>query len=391
MSFKSKKTGNLKQGNLFSFFSKKPKTTTTTTTTTPATPASSIPKSSDTTPISQSPVSPSPLPATDAVSKHKDSQELWKKILVGSQISVFWPDDSKYYPATVSKQRGSSSTFFLQYQDGESEWLDLSTEDFKIVNSTSKAVATQKRRRIDESDDEEEHEWQEESSDEDDDDGSVYDPKSAPKEEEEDDEEEESKWMVTDDEDEVVSRPAKKKAKKASSLKVTRHHAGSSTPTTSSPKTTTATTSSFKTPLRQFANTVSPQTSLSAQKLKTTPSTTKSATSTASPPNPRSEISPTASKAASSNAVGDNKKPLPYTKGVVNPAGSHVHNHLKFLRDPKDDKGRRPGEAGYDPRTLQVRESDWTQHVGKMTNAVRQWWDLKKMYFDTVLLFKTGM
>jgi DNA mismatch repair protein MSH6 len=75
----------------------------------------------------------------------------------------------------------------------------------------------------------------------------------------------------------------------------------------------------------------------------------------------------------------------------VNPAGSHVHNHLKFLQEPKDLMGRSRDHAEYDHRTLQVNENDWIKLTGKpMTNAVKQWWDLKSQYFDTVLLFKTG-
>ena len=46
---------------------------------------------------------------------------------------------------------------------------------------------------------------------------------------------------------------------------------------------------------------------------------------------------------------------------------------------------------------MRVNEADWKKHntdkegKGKpMSDGVRQWWDLKAQYFDTVLLFKTG-
>jgi DNA mismatch repair protein MSH6 len=78
--------------------------------------------------------------------------------------------------------------------------------------------------------------------------------------------------------------------------------------------------------------------------------------------------------------------------GALNPAGSHVHNHLPFLQNPRDSNGRESDDPKYDFRTLQINERDWIRVVGKkMTDAVKQWWDLKAMYFDTVLLFKTGM
>jgi DNA mismatch repair protein MSH6 len=84
--------------------------------------------------------------------------------------------------------------------------------------------------------------------------------------------------------------------------------------------------------------------------------------------------------------------PLPYVEKAVNPAGAHVHNHLNFVRNPRDANNRPPSHPDYDGRTLRVVEADWKKHHhGKgMTDAVKQWWDLKSQYFDTVLLFKTG-
>jgi DNA mismatch repair protein MSH6 len=329
--------------------------------------------------------------------------------VLGSKIAVYWPDDEKYYNATVSKQRGSSSTFWLEYYDGESEWIDLATEDFRLLLKNDKdkgkdkdkdkddkkkkisspkaapSTNTNKRRRIDEESDEEENEWNEDESD--DEDGSVYDPKSAPKEEEQDDQEEVDQWMVTDgeeedDENDVVVKPTKKKKAKAS-LKVTRHSSSErKSPSTSPPRVTTPTTTSsasYKTPLRQFANTVSPPTNSSIKKrLISSPPALTNRSSTSTSPSPQPETTTPTNKV------------LPYTKGAVNPRGSHVHNHLNFLIHPKDLRGRQPGDPDYDSRTLKVRDSDWEKHCGKMTNAVQQWWDLKSQYFDTVLLFKTG-
>lgn len=83
--------------------------------------------------------------------------------------------------------------------------------------------------------------------------------------------------------------------------------------------------------------------------------------------------------------------PQPFIKDALNPAGAHVHNHLRFLQQPKDAQGRTRDHPDYDPRTLQVDEREWTKITGKaMTDAVQQWWELKARYFDTVLFFKTG-
>jgi hypothetical protein len=84
--------------------------------------------------------------------------------------------------------------------------------------------------------------------------------------------------------------------------------------------------------------------------------------------------------------------PLPFTEGIVNPPGAHLHNHLPFLRHPRDAQGRTTDHADYDPRTLKVVYADYERLNGgkKMTDAVAQWWELKAHYFDTLLLFKTG-
>ena len=364
----NKSKASLKQGSLFSFFSKKPKSPTSTASSTAAAVAKAATpshgKASD-----HSDAATTKSPSSPSENKINSKEEDWKKVTLGSRISVYWPDDDEFYAAKVSKQSGKSSKFYLEYDDGECEWLDLSQERFRLLGKrnpdTEAHSSTTKRRRI-ETDDEEEAEFDVESSEEDD--GSAYDPKSVPSVHDEEDEDNDQ-WMVTDDEGDKEILHEKKAVKK---LKVT-HHKGTQDKTTKSLTAPTDSTSALKTPLRQFANTVSPSIDSSHK------SSISSATSP--PSNPRRQIS-------QSPTIPE--KALPYTKGAVNPRGSHVHNHLEFLKNPRDSEGRKRGEPGYDPRTLKVIQADWDRHCGKMTDAVKQWWDLKSQYFDTVLLFKTG-
>ncbi|KAL7558432.1 hypothetical protein ACA910_015774 [Epithemia clementina (nom. ined.)] len=84
-------------------------------------------------------------------------------------------------------------------------------------------------------------------------------------------------------------------------------------------------------------------------------------------------------------------QPPKFVKNAVNPMGSHVHNHLKFLHPPRDAQGRAPGDDGYDCRTLRVNKRELEQVMGSnVTSGMQQWWDIKAQYFDAVLLFKTG-
>ena len=87
------------------------------------------------------------------------------------------------------------------------------------------------------------------------------------------------------------------------------------------------------------------------------------------------------------------RPPLPVDK-EVNPAGTHWHNHYKFLHPAhrRDGRGRPTTDPNYDPRTLRVDETEMLQILGKssLSPAQKQWWDIKKRYADTLLLFKTG-
>ena len=58
-----------------------------------------------------------------------------------------------------------------------------------------------------------------------------------------------------------------------------------------------------------------------------------------------------------------------------------------WLVDVRDAEGKRPGECGYDPRSLYIPKSAWE----KFTPFERQFWEFKsERLFDTVVFFKKG-
>ncbi|BGO99350.1 DNA mismatch repair protein msh6 [Rhodotorula toruloides] len=59
---------------------------------------------------------------------------------------------------------------------------------------------------------------------------------------------------------------------------------------------------------------------------------------------------------------------------------------FSFLVDPKDIDGNRPGEPGYDPRTLYIPPAAWKQ----FTPFENQFWEIKQYHYDTVLFFQKG-
>ena len=103
---------------------------------------------------------------------------------------------------------------------------------------------------------------------------------------------------------------------------------------------------------------------------------------------------PSAKSAPAASAPPTSDRPLMFVDGEVNPMGSHLHNHLPFLRKEnlRDAAGVKYGEPDYNPRTLKWSEKDILKvsKSSSMTDAKRQWWEIKAQYFDTVLLFKTG-
>lgn len=239
---------------------------------------------------------------------------------VGESIQVYWPDDDAYYDAKVLKQRGSTTTFQLKYEvDGTVEWIDLNQHKFRSSEEASS----------------------DEENEMDDGDESVYEQQS-----DNDDEEEADQWMVSDeDEKEEEPKPKKKKRKQ---FQVTE----------------------LQTPAKRAAlpNQITP----SMSQFSFTPSQNSKSSQSVPTPSTQASFSPPPLAPPKSVTKKNNKPPM-FEKGVVNPPGSHVHNHLPFLQNPRDKQGRTPSQPGYDCRTLKVVESDWTRVNGsKMTDAVKQ-------------------
>ncbi|KAJ3067378.1 DNA mismatch repair protein msh6 [Podochytrium sp. JEL0797] len=57
-----------------------------------------------------------------------------------------------------------------------------------------------------------------------------------------------------------------------------------------------------------------------------------------------------------------------------------------WLQDERDAEKRRPGEEGYDPRTLYIPDSAWN----KFTAFETQFWTIKSKHWDTIVFFKKG-
>lgn len=313
-----------KQGNLFSFFSKKPA----------AKPKTAAARKNDEPPASK--------PSASAASAA--AKELWHQVTLGTRVEVYWPDDKRYYAATVTGQRNAGkSVFTLEYDDGEVERADLGAEQFRLLKE--KAAAASKKRRIQE-DSEEEFELEDTASEGGEESAYEHDEAAHESDNDEDDEQ----WMVTDDE--VTPKPAKKKKKAAFQVTQLKSAASASKPPAKRLK------SDYTTPMRAGT----------------------------SQPTSKPTVTPLDRRTSPTQPHGT---PLPYVKDALNPAGSHLHNHLKFLQNPKDSQRRTKDDPNYDPHTLWVDFAEIDRHQ-KVSQANRQWWEIKAQYADAVLFFKTG-
>jgi hypothetical protein len=102
---------------------------TTTTTTSPA-------SSSATTPIAS--------PESSAIAPSMTKPDL-ALIHVGSRVAVYWDGEDEYFKGTVTKERsGRKTNFFLEYDDGDTEWINFAKATFRLVKK--KRMTNKKRR-----------------------------------------------------------------------------------------------------------------------------------------------------------------------------------------------------------------------------------------------------
>jgi len=65
------------------------------------------------------------------------------KIEVGSRVAVHWPTDSKFYEATIVREdKRRRKPYFLEYNTGHSEWLDLRKVKFCVLGGTRRRTNT---------------------------------------------------------------------------------------------------------------------------------------------------------------------------------------------------------------------------------------------------------
>ncbi|GAX27289.1 hypothetical protein FisN_23Lh144 [Fistulifera solaris] len=57
------------------------------------------------------------------------------KVWIGTRLSVWWPQEEEYFDCTVTRYRDHKRPFYLEYEDGDREWIDLTEHKFFIIES----------------------------------------------------------------------------------------------------------------------------------------------------------------------------------------------------------------------------------------------------------------
>jgi hypothetical protein len=54
------------------------------------------------------------------------------RIKIGCHVAVRWPNDGRYYPGTVSRERNTERPFCVAYDAGGCEWVDFHKRKFQL-------------------------------------------------------------------------------------------------------------------------------------------------------------------------------------------------------------------------------------------------------------------
>mmetsp|Transcript_3918 Transcript_3918/g.7901 ORF Transcript_3918/g.7901 Transcript_3918/m.7901 type:complete len:1338 (-) Transcript_3918:11-4024(-) len=351
-----------KQASLFSFFGAAKKKTSTPASKPVSKPSQSTASTSTTsssTTASKPQASSSPPPST--------SPQQAQPVKINDAISIYYKQDSKWYGCKVTSFSGSGVV--VTYPDGQSEKVNLSTTKWKFSNAMDE-----------EEEEEEEAEFDDEASED------SFAPKPDDDESEEEDwladsdEEEDDMEVEEEDEEDLAESPKKKRrlSKKSASKSASKSKKHP-------PQSKVSFSPDYDGPARS-------STSNSNQLAKFTLTMESSNAVT-----PSKATAPASSRSSPPVSSVSSKDEIPmFVEGEVNAKGSHMHNHLRFLwpENLTDANGVKYGHPDYNPRTLRFGPAEMKELArvmpGKVTDAKRQWWEIKSQYFDTVLLFKTG-
>ncbi|KAJ3677409.1 hypothetical protein LUZ60_003133 [Juncus effusus] len=339
-----------KQSQITAFFSNPtPKSTST-----PSPSPSESAKQKNKPPLSIPP-SQTPSPPTKPKTPPSSEAKPHKVDVIGKRVKVYWPLDKAWYTGEVKSYDKSSNKHLIQYEDGESEAVELEKEKIEWVEEEP----VKKLRRLRKLSDSVEAESKNENEFDcmDDDDSSDEDwGKNAQKEESNGDSESEGVELDEEEEEEEVVTKSRKRRSVSSSQ-----------------------TTGKKKKLDVSKMGISKKFNFDGAGEKNLLKKKENLDVSKSSPVLKTSIN------QSSNKVIINDTNL--SGEAAERFGKREYEKFKFLGEGrKDAKGRKCGDPNYDPRTLYLPPD----FVKGLSGGQRQWWEFKAQHMDKVLFFKMG-
>ena len=81
-------------------------------------------------------ISPSTESAlVESPSTSNSNEVLLQSVTVGCRVAVYWDGEDAYFEGTITQERNHPKRpFYILYDDGDQEWIDLSQETFRILS-----------------------------------------------------------------------------------------------------------------------------------------------------------------------------------------------------------------------------------------------------------------
>jgi hypothetical protein len=71
--------------------------------------------------------------------KQEDGNKNHPQLQIGDRLEIWWEDDQAYYAGCIIKKRKKVKPFLIAYDDGDTEWLDLREETYRLLPCTTKS------------------------------------------------------------------------------------------------------------------------------------------------------------------------------------------------------------------------------------------------------------
>ncbi|DBA75103.1 TPA: hypothetical protein ACH3X1_010428 [Trebouxia sp. C0004] len=294
---------------------------------------------------------------------------------VGRRVQVYWDGEQAWFSGNVAEFDGNDKHLVL-YDDGDEEWVDLTTDKIRLAPQTKTASGKhskgRKRKQVLMSESDESGE--EESAPDSGSDWSQTGKQAAASSDADDDD-----VSMADDSDDSPAQAGKDQSSSRKRAKPTPGQASKAAQGSSLPA---------KLPSRTPGTGGKPPTGKTSNAQSQAPRTSSAARDLASKGQLTSKLERSSSTPLVEVVAGGTGKAI--QNSDTERYAARAADKFMFLRPDRvmDARKRRPDHPDYDPSTLYIPDN-WVK-ANKISEGQQQWWEFKARHFDSTMLFKMG-